>query len=563
LLLAGAFLGRDRHTVEEAAFMVGYSTANSLARAMKRETGKTPGDVARSGGLGFVHEALFPLTVQPKKRRSTVRSLFLAGLLATQTACAGLGLGGPSADGSAVDRALGAPPMDQVHFGVLAVDAQDGRVLYARNIDRKFIPASNQKILATATALSLLGPDYTYETTVWRAGLEQNGTLDGDLVLVGNGDPTLSERYWASGEAALAALADSLHAGGLRRVSGALVVDASAWDSTAVPGSWSVGDLPYRYGSSGGAFALEQGELHVVVTGGATEATPAESEWHPKGTDGYVSSHIVTAGADSSTSVQALYRSESRHIELTGRIALGTTDTLSFALRDPVREATAALARALHTAGIAVDGGWSVSWKAGELLGGGCRSGAIAECARGERLAALTSPPLSEIIQGILEPSQNWMTEQLVRTLGAELGEEGSWSEGVDVVEGFLTGAVHVAPLDLRLRDGSGMSHQNLVTPRALVAILRHMAAGPHASVYRHALAEPGEEGSTLSRRLSGLEGRVYAKTGTITNVNSLSGYLVRNDGREVVFSILSNGSGLPASQVREAIDDVVRVLAR
>jgi D-alanyl-D-alanine carboxypeptidase/D-alanyl-D-alanine-endopeptidase (penicillin-binding protein 4) len=89
------------------------------------------------------------------------------------------------------------------------------------------------------------------------------------------------------------------------------------------------------------------------------------------------------------------------------------------------------------------------------------------------------------------------------------------------------------------------------------------MAAGPYASVYRHALAEPGEEGSTLSRRLAGLEGRVYAKTGTITNVNSLSGYLVRNDGREVVFSILSNGSGLPASQVRAAIDDVVRVLAR
>jgi D-alanyl-D-alanine carboxypeptidase/D-alanyl-D-alanine-endopeptidase (penicillin-binding protein 4) len=89
------------------------------------------------------------------------------------------------------------------------------------------------------------------------------------------------------------------------------------------------------------------------------------------------------------------------------------------------------------------------------------------------------------------------------------------------------------------------------------------MAAGPHADVYRRALAEPGEEGSTLSRRLEGFEGRVFAKTGTISNVNSLSGYLVGDDGREVVFSILSNGSGLSSSRVRAAIDDVVRVLAR
>jgi len=154
------------------------------------------------------------------------------------------------------------------------------------------------------------------------------------------------------------------------------------------------------------------------------------------------------------------------------------------------------------------------------------------------------------------------MTEQLIRALGAERGESGSWQAGREVITRFLVDEVGIDSLDVAPRDGSGLSAYNLVTPRALVAVLRYMAAGPNASVYRHALAEPGEEDSTLERRLPELQGRVFAKTGTISNVNSLSGYLVGKDGREVVFSLLSNGSGLPSSRVRAALDDVIRVLA-
>jgi D-alanyl-D-alanine carboxypeptidase/D-alanyl-D-alanine-endopeptidase (penicillin-binding protein 4) len=155
------------------------------------------------------------------------------------------------------------------------------------------------------------------------------------------------------------------------------------------------------------------------------------------------------------------------------------------------------------------------------------------------------------------------MTEQLIRTLGAELGEEGSWDEGVDVIRTFLTEEVGIDSLDVAPRDGSGLSAYNLVTPRALVSILSFMRHSENWDVFKEALASPGEEDSTLEHRLLDLEGRVFAKTGTISNVNSLSGYLVREDGSEVIFSVLSNGSGLPASIVRAAIDDVVRDLAR
>ena len=120
-----------------------------------------------------------------------------------------------------------------------------------------------------------------------------------------------------------------------------------------------------------------------------------------------------------------------------------------------------------------------------------------------------------------------------------------------------------MARLDVAPRDASGMSFYNLVTPRALVQVLQYMARGQNAAAFRSALAEPGVDGATLSNRLSGLEGRVFAQTGSISNVNALSGYVVRSDGSEVVFSILSNGSGLPYSRVRRALDGLVRVLAR
>jgi D-alanyl-D-alanine carboxypeptidase/D-alanyl-D-alanine-endopeptidase (penicillin-binding protein 4) len=187
----------------------------------------------------------------------------------------------------------------------------------------------------------------------------------------------------------------------------------------------------------------------------------------------------------------------------------------------------------------------------------------FASCSDAVLLATLDSPPMEEVIQAILEPSQNWMAEQLVRTLGWELGEEGSWREGFRVEREFLTREVGVDTLDLVFRDGSGLSAKNLVTPRGIVQILDYMRRSPLGGVFRNALASPGEEDSTLETRLEGLETRVFAKTGTITHVASLSGYVYTRSGRALIFSILANGTGLPSRPVREGIDRILEVLAR
>jgi len=537
LLLAGARLGDDDRRAEDVAFSLGYSTATSLSRAMKHHTGLTPAEVSRRGGMSVVLDALLPQKPRPEPGGSSVPD--------------------------AVGRVLASPEIDQMHVGILAVDAATGQTLYTRNAHRKFVPASNQKILLTATALSLLGPDFTFRTEVWATGSASGSFLDGDLVLVGSGDPSMSSRYWESGTAALEAIADSLVDAGLRYVAGSTFIDVSAWDSTSVAPTREAEDLRYAYGSTGGAFAIDEGEIEVVVRAGPAVGSPAVIQWSPVGTDDFVRSRIRTSPPDSATRVVPSYLAESRQLVLDGAVEWGTVDTLAFALRDPVRQAAAALSRAIERAGIETEGGWEIKWTPGERVGRGCLSGMLSSCGSAGVIAAVDSPPLTELIGGILGPSQNWMSEQLLRALGARFGEEGSWSEGVGVMEAHLMDDVGVDPLDIVLRDGSGLSAYNLVTPRALVRVLRAMHLGPHAHAFREAMAEPGEEDSTLEERLTGLEGRLFAKTGSISNVNSLSGYLVREDGQEIIFSILTNGSGLPSTRVQEAIDDIVEILAR
>ena len=260
LLRAGAYLGRDGRTVEETAFLLGYSTASSLARAMKKNTGLTASQIAAHGGLACVQAVLFARPRQAAKRERALKGLSVVLAVSVQVGCAPVGgVSAGNIDGEAIDETLDSPPFDQVHFGVLAIDTRTGRTLFSRNAHRKFIPASNQKILVTATALSLLGPDYRYRTEVWATGSTLGSLLDGDLVVIASGDPSLSDRYWDSGKAALAAIADTLRRRGLARVAGSVFVDVSAWDSATVGPTWEVADLRGRSGATGGGVRDRRG----------------------------------------------------------------------------------------------------------------------------------------------------------------------------------------------------------------------------------------------------------------------------------------------------------------
>jgi D-alanyl-D-alanine carboxypeptidase/D-alanyl-D-alanine-endopeptidase (penicillin-binding protein 4) len=179
------------------------------------------------------------------------------------------------------------------------------------------------------------------------------------------------------------------------------------------------------------------------------------------------------------------------------------------------------------------------------------------------RIAGMPSPPLIEVVSAILGPSQNWIANQLVLTIGNEKGTEGNWSEGFSVIGSSLEAEAQVGLEEVHWEDGSGLSNHNLISPRALVSILQYARRQPWGLAFRSSLAQPGLEDTTLRSRLEGLNGRVFAKTGSLSHVNSLSGYVIAADGRELLFSILTNGANLPANQVRGQIDAVVREMTR
>lgn len=461
-----------------------------------------------------------------------------------------------------IEALLAEPAFAGMQWGILVVDPRTGASIYERNPDLRLVPASNTKVPVTVAALGILGPDYRWDTAFYATTPSIDGIVRGDLYLVGTGDPTLGAPFHDPPESALSALVDSLYANGIRRVSGHLVVDASAWDSTSVPDTWMVEDLPGTFGAPGGAFTIHEGLLEVGVRGADLEGEPAEITRSPRGHLDFLANRVTTGAGGSFRDVEAGFLPETRRWAVAGSIPPGDSMTLTLPQRDPVRLAVDALSLALEEGGVIVEGETRILWDPGSSREDGCVSASLPACASLLRLAGLRSVPLADLIPPIMSESHNWMAEQLLRTVGSEVGEWGSWEEGIQAILDYLEREVGLSPLDIHLRDGSGLSANNLLTPRVVVRTLRYAQEAPWGAGYREALAQPGETDSTLERRLSGLEGRVFAKTGSIRHVNALSGYLITEDGEERVFAILTNGSNLPADSVRDRIDRIVRELA-
>lgn len=464
-----------------------------------------------------------------------------------------------------VEAILARPELSGMHWGLLLArvprsESDPLAIAYARNSDLRHVPASNHKLVVAAAALELLGAGYRHNTAFLASrGPDAAGVIEGDLLLPGTGDPTLGPPFHDSAEAAAGALADSLVAAGVRQVEGALVVDVSSWDSTSVPTGWLVGNLPNRYAATGGAFSMGLGELEIVVTG-TTPGQPARVEWAPLGTPDFVDARVTTGEVGSPTRLSDGYLPESRRWQVEGTLAPGARQTLVRAQRDPVRQSAAVLLAALEARGIEVRRGLEIRWERETPLDRGCLQGGASGCTGHVRVAGLASPPLSEVVEPMLSESQNWIAEQLVRTVGMEHGEGGSWAEGFQVIHDLMEARVGVDPRDLNFRDASGLAGYNLVTPMALGRILGWAVHRPWGPAYRAALPEPGRPSSTLQSRLLDLSGQVAAKTGTIRHVNGLSGYLVDAHGEEYLFVILSNASNSDAGPVRQAMDDLVRL---
>jgi D-alanyl-D-alanine carboxypeptidase/D-alanyl-D-alanine-endopeptidase (penicillin-binding protein 4) len=448
-----------------------------------------------------------------------------------------------------IDAVLARPALSRADWGIEVRDAASGSLLYARSADRLFIPASNLKLIVTTTAAHHLAPSYRYRTTVYGTGPVRGGVLEGDLVLYGRGDPLIGNRYGPR-TAAWEELADSLLARGIRRVSGGVVADDSYFEAEHLRPDWEAYDLRWWYAAPVGALGFNDNSVEVHVAPGEV-GQRARVTWEPQSDYVSLENRTVTVSAGRASTVD-LERAGPRGIRAYGQVPAGAgASTEFFAVASGAEFAGVTFRETLERRGIAV-GRAEV-----RVVSDPAQSPAAGAAVLAEHL----SDPLPRVIAPILLNSQNWIAETLLKTVGREVRGEGSWSAGIAAERDFLTRVVGVDSADVELRDGSGLSSGNLVTPRALVRLLGYVHRTPAMRVVRDNLPVSGREGS-LRSRFGDLPGRVAAKTGYIGNVDSLSGFVTMASGRTAVFSIIANKSGQPSARMKAAIDDIVRAVA-
>jgi serine-type D-Ala-D-Ala carboxypeptidase/endopeptidase (penicillin-binding protein 4) len=448
----------------------------------------------------------------------------------------------------------------KAYWGVLVVDAATGQTLYALHADRSFIPASNAKLFTAALALATLGPAYRFRTTLETAGaLDATGQLEGNLVLVGRGDPDLSNRVFpyvkkeefeGPPEKALAELADAAVARGIREIRGDIVADASYFSDEPYPHGWTLDDLVARYGAAVGAIAVNDNSLDIKLDPGAAPGRPASLTVEPW-PDSYQFINGVTTGTRDSEAKLSVRRDPgSREVILEGVLPLDSQpEEAHVSVDHPAQYAAELLKHLLVERGVRVDGV--------------ARAEHLPPPAETRRtvLAEHLSPPLFEEMRFLLKTSQNLHAEMLLRAAARVATGEGSTEAGLKLEQGFLA-RIGVAPEQVQLQDGSGLSRYDLVTPEAVVALLRNAAKESWGGVFRDSLPVAGEDGTLADRmKHTRARGRIAAKTGSLDHVHALSGYATTLSGLPVVFAIFGNNEPAHGPEATKALDAIAAAM--
>ena len=462
---------------------------------------------------------------------------------------------------------LDQPPLDHALWGVAVVD-EHGKLVYARNADHLFVPASNTKILVTAVASALLPPDFTVKTSIYSTGSVSDGVLHGDLILYGRGDPAVGVRCYAVDTTEAGAcdrdpvwqmrkLVEQLKASGIRTIDGGIVGDGSYFEPTMIHPFWNLFDTFWWYAAPVSGLALNDNSVDIHWTPGPAVGTPAKLTVTPDFSGLHFENRTVTAPAGGETDVpDRMWRTfGTMDAWAEGSVALDSRGgTESFAVPDPNLFAAQALRSVLAENGISITGPTSSTTD----------SMTYALVRRTPPLAEVTSRPLKDWVFPILNTSQNFYAEMLLKQVGKQFGTAGSWDEGVRVERRFLIDSVGVDSTQFAVTDGSGLASNNLVSPLAFTQILRFIRRHPHAQTFLAGLPQSGKKGS-LKNRFTGtpLAGRVQAKTGSISRVNTLSGYVDMGRGRTWTFSIMANNHAAGGGRTIARMDSVLVEIAR
>ena len=445
----------------------------------------------------------------------------------------------PGELGAQVDAIANRPEFSRSRWGILIQPLSSTATLYSRDAQKYFIPASNVKLLTTAAALQKLGADFRIKTSVYSG---ENGSL----YVAGRGDPSITE-------AQLQSLAQQLKRRGVDRVN-ELIGDDSYFQGSAVNPNWEWEDAQAGYGAPVNSLIFNQNAIELLLSpqdlGQPLKVTFAEpklaNQWQ-------IQNNSVTVAQNESEFIEVGREFDRPAIRVSGQLKVGAESESAYvAVVNPANNFLQHFQQVLAAEGIPV------------------KQALVASVSRNfnQELATVESPPLAELVRETNRESNNLYAEVLLRLLGKVTDKVPQQQEDTDEIglkelKTALT-QLGVNPNSYILADGSGLSRHNLISPEALVQTLRFMANSPAASIYRQSLPIAGESG-TLKNRLSSTPNRVIlqAKTGTLSGVSALSGYIEVPDYEPLVFSIIVNQSDLSAASMRSATDEIVLLLNR
>lgn len=407
-------------------------------------------------------------------------------------------------------------------------DAETGKIVFSQNGDKLMRPASNMKLVSGAAALNMLGEDYRFKTDLYIDGIVVNGTLNGNVYIKGSGDPTLTREDFIE-------FAEILMENGIRTINGHLIGDDGAFSGSTLPPGVLKSDETYYFGARTSAITMspnndfDASTIIITASPGKVGAKPSYSVY-PNSSGMVISNQAKTVKKGSANTVTIKRAYNTNRIIISGNLPQGSSKKEWVTLQDPSKNTMDAIKQTLKGKGLKFE-------KSSQLKIGKVPQNATL-------LYTNESRPLAAIFPAFMKLSNNSIADILVKAMGKEHLGEGSTNKGVTLLKKYSE-SLNISVSNWRFTDGSGLSNSNRVTSNGLSQLLYKVQHEPYFDTFYDSLPVAGNKdrliGGTLKSRLasSGLQNRIFAKTGYIPNVYTLSGYMKGQSGKQYIFSIL------------------------